>query len=85
MIIRFLPSFNRAYRKLTKQQRDGIDTALELFVQFPFDPRLHNHKLRGDKSGVRSIAAGFDLRILYIEEGTTIALLLTAGTHDEVY
>lgn len=85
MIIRFLPSFDRAYRKLTSQQRDGIDAALELFVHFPFDPRLRNHKLHGDKSGVRSIAAGFDLRILYIEEGTTIALLLTAGTHDEVY
>ncbi len=85
MIIRFSSRFKRAYRKLSEEQRIGVDAAIYLFVQNPFDPRLRNHKLSGQKKGIRSISAAYDLRLLYIEKGQSVALMLMVGTHDEVY
>lgn len=86
MIVRFSSSFKRTLRKLTEEQHCKVDAALQLFVQTPFDPQLQNHKLHGDKKGLRSIAAGYDLRVLYrTERDASIAILLMVGTHDEVY
>ncbi|MDD5103698.1 MAG: hypothetical protein PHX93_04830 [Candidatus Peribacteraceae bacterium] len=85
MIVRFLPSFKRAYRKLSEGQRHDVDGALQIFVRAPFDPCLHNHQLKGGKKGVYAITAGYDLRILFAKSGNAITLLLTVGTHNEVY
>ena len=60
--------------------------ALKLFADNPFHPQLRNHKLRGSKQGLRSISAGYDLRIIYIEEGGhAIVLFLMIGDHETVY
>lgn len=86
MKIRRKSSFDRAYRKLTREQRLWVDESIHLFAQDPFDSRLHNHKLSGAQEGIRSISAGYDLRILYVEfDGHALVLLITVGTHDEVY
>lgn len=86
MKIRRKAAFDRAYRKLTGEQRLNVDRALLLFEENPFDARLHNHKLAGAREGIRSISAGYDLRILYVEiDGHAVVLLITVGTHDEVY
>ena len=86
MKIRRKSSFDRAYRKLTEGQRDSVDQALILFEQNPFDLRLRNHKLSGGHEGVRSIHAGYDLRILYVEiDKHAVVLLIAVGTHDAVY
>lgn len=53
-----------------------------------FDPRLRTHKLRGELTGCWSSSGGYDLRIVFqfVEHGGAEAiLLLSAGTHDEVY
>jgi addiction module RelE/StbE family toxin len=86
MTIRYASSFKRMYKKLSSEQRDGVDAALQLFAEDPFHARLRNHKLAGSQEGVRSIRAGYDLRILYVEENDhQIILLLKVGTHDAVY
>ncbi len=53
-----------------------------------FDARLKTHKLKGDLVGVWACSAGYDLRILFefvTHSNAEAILLLTIGTHDEVY
>ncbi len=79
-------AFRRAYGKLEWHQQEQVDYALDIFEMNPLDPRLRNHKLIGPKKGVRSFSAGYDLRILYLDQGGhMIVFLLKVGTHDEVY
>ena len=87
MQIRFLPRFKRAYRKLSVDNRNCVDEALQIFVVSPSDPRLYNHVLAGQMKGIRSLSAGYDLRILYRMEknGAAMAIIMMVGTHDEVY
>jgi len=86
MEIIFASSFGRGYRKLEEWQKERVDRAIAIFREDPFDQRLKNHKLRGQKEGVRSISGGYDLRILYFEhDGHAVVILVEVGTHDEVY
>lgn len=86
MEIRYATAFKRMFRKLTRERQTQVQEALRLFMDDPFDPRLRNHKLTGSKAGVRSLSAGYDLRILYTEmDGHSIVLLLMVGKHQEVY
>lgn len=86
MFLRYSSRFKRMYRKLPPEQQESGNRALQLFTDNPFHPQLHNHKLAGSKQGIRSISAGYDLRILYTEEhGHAIVLLLMIGDHATVY
>lgn len=86
MEIIFTSSFTKGYRKLEEWQKERVERALAIFKQDPFDQRLKNHKLRGQEEGVRSISAGYDLRILYYEQdGHSVVILVKVGSHDEVY
>ncbi|HEX6987445.1 MAG TPA: type II toxin-antitoxin system mRNA interferase toxin, RelE/StbE family [Planctomycetaceae bacterium] len=84
-------AFVRAARRLVKKDpsaAEGLRTALERLAEDAFHPSLRTHKLKGRFAGVWACTAGYDLRILFefVEEGGTEAiLLLTVGTHDEVY
>jgi mRNA-degrading endonuclease YafQ of YafQ-DinJ toxin-antitoxin module len=52
----------------------------------PFHPALKNHGLTGKLRGLRAISAGYDLRVVYEEEGGhATVLLLNTGTHNKVY
>lgn len=63
-----------------------VDRAIDLFIEDPFHPLLHNHKLKASKRGLESISAGYDLRIVYFKEGGyRIVTMVQVGTHDEVY
>jgi mRNA-degrading endonuclease YafQ of YafQ-DinJ toxin-antitoxin module len=61
---------------------------LNLLVTNCFHPSLKTHKLRGDLEGCWACSAGYDLRVVFkfveYEESEAI-LLLTIGTHEEVY
>jgi len=61
---------------------------LELLAEDANDPRLRTHKLKGESEGSWACSAGYDLRIVFEfvqHEGSEAILLLTVGTHDEVY
>ena len=78
--------FERAYRKLPAAGQKAVDETLRVFVKDPFAPTLRNHALQGKLKGIRAIKAGYDLRLLYIEEGGHIVVFFIAvGTHDQVY
>lgn len=62
---------------------------MQLLSDDAFDPRLKTHKLKGELDGVWACSAGYDLRILFEfvtgDDAVERILLLTVGTHDEVY
>ena len=80
----------RAKRFLQKHPQASRDlaSALELLAADCFHPRLKTHKLKGELEGSWACSAGYDLRIVFnfVEyEGSEAILLLTVGTHEEVY
>ncbi len=78
----------RRFLKKRPQLAAAVETTLQLLSQDAFDPRLKTHKLSGNLEGVWACGAGYDLRILFdfVErEGAEAILLLTVGTHDDVY
>ena len=63
-----------------------MNAALMVFRKDPFQPSLRNHELKGNLAGKRAISVGFDLRIIYSEEGDhAVVYLLKTGTHNQVY
>ncbi len=84
-------AFIRAAKRYVKgrpQAADDIEATLQMMSDDVFDPRLKTHKLKGDLAGIWGCSAGYDLRILFEItdcENAEAILLLTMGTHDEVY
>ena len=83
----------RDARRLARRDpalRDRVEHALEQLAQDPFHPTLHTHKLKGELAGTWACTVDYDNRILFEfiqnpESGEEEILLLTVGTHDEVY
>ncbi len=70
------------------ERADKIRITLELMEQDVFDPRLKAHRLKGPLEGAYACSGGYDMRIVFklVEhEGSRAILLLSIGTHDEVY
>ncbi|HWP39541.1 MAG TPA: type II toxin-antitoxin system YafQ family toxin [Tepidisphaeraceae bacterium] len=70
------------------QVAGAIRETLRILQADALDPRLRTHKLKGDLSGCWACSAGYDLRIVFefvVHQGSEAILLLSIGTHDEVY
>jgi addiction module RelE/StbE family toxin len=84
-------AFVRRAKKVLKKHphfSEDFHSALELLATDCFHPRLKTHKLKGELEGSWACSAGYDLRIVFkfVEyEGSEAILLLTLGTHEEVY
>jgi mRNA interferase YafQ len=85
------PAFARDLRGWLKSRPgmvESIEATLEQLSADASYPSLRTHKLRGPLSGCWACSAGYDLRVVFefVEhEGSEAILLLTLGTHDEVY
>ncbi len=83
--------FERDAKHLIKrrpQVRDDFEIALGLLTEDPFHPSLKTHKLQGALHDSFACSLTHDLRIVFDlvrHEGSRAILLLTVGTHDEVY
>lgn len=78
----------KRWAKKDRRSIDAIRATLELLQTDAFDPRLGSHKLRGTLEGLWSCSAGYDLRIVFeilSRDGVELILLVSVGTHDEVY
>lgn len=86
-------SFKRAFRRVVRRRpelRARIQRTLEQLAENPFHPKLRSHKLKGELAGAWACTVDYDNRILFEfvfnpESGEEEILLLTIGTHDEVY
>jgi mRNA interferase YafQ len=84
-------AFIRALRRFLKRRPSfaaDVEATLQMLSDDAFDPRLKTHKLSGDLQGLWASSVGYDLRILFefVEhEGAEAILLVSVGTHDEVY
>lgn len=85
------PAFVRAAKRLLKknpQAAKDVQSVLQLLSEDAFLPALKTHKLKGDLADCWACSAGYDLRIVFEfvqHENDEAILLLSAGTHDEVY
>lgn len=77
--------FIKKYKELERRDQEAVKRALARFEEFPFDPSLRNHSLKGKRSGLRSISAGFDLRVLFHEVDRDTYLMVDVGTHSALY
>jgi mRNA-degrading endonuclease YafQ of YafQ-DinJ toxin-antitoxin module len=84
-------TFVKAARRLVRKKpwlAPALQDTLPLLSHDAFNPLLHTHKLKGKLAGTWACSAGFDLRIVFefvaYQDGEAI-LLLTVGTHEEVY
>ncbi|MEH2089213.1 type II toxin-antitoxin system RelE/ParE family toxin [Nostoc sp.] len=87
------PTFIRAFKRLVKKNpelRSQIEQVLQQIAEDPFQLSLRSHKLKGDSSGRYSCSIDYRNRILFkfvtnTESGEEEILLLTLGSHDDVY
>jgi mRNA-degrading endonuclease YafQ of YafQ-DinJ toxin-antitoxin module len=61
-----------------------LRAALRRFVANPQDPLLRTHTLKGDLAGYWAFSVDRDLRVLFRWDGD-LAVLVSLGSHDEVY
>ncbi|HAZ28110.1 TPA: type II toxin-antitoxin system mRNA interferase toxin, RelE/StbE family [Candidatus Acetothermia bacterium] len=67
-----------------------MQRALEILVEDPFHPSLRTHRLKGELAGVWACTVDYRNRLLFEivrnpSSGAEEILLLTMGTHEEVY
>jgi mRNA-degrading endonuclease YafQ of YafQ-DinJ toxin-antitoxin module len=85
------PTFLRAARRFIGKHpgvADDVRSTLKLLSEDAFDPCLRTHKLKGRLAGCWASSAGYDVRIVFefvSQGGEEAILLLSIGTHDEVY
>jgi addiction module RelE/StbE family toxin len=89
--IRATPRFARdpkAWLKSRPSDGPALHSVIQSLGADAFEPSLHTHKLKGKLAGSWSCSVGYDLRIVFdIDQrgaGEEI-VLLTLGTHDDVY
>lgn len=85
MIIRTHRTFDKQYKKLRKNEKERVKKAVALFLESPSHPLLHNHELKGKQKAIHSINAGGDLRILFHKKGNEYVILITVGSHSQLY
>ena len=87
------PTFVRAFKRLVKKNpelRPQIEQVLQQIAEDSFQPSLRSHKLKGDLSGRWSCSIDYSNRILFKfiinpDSEEEEILLLTLGSHDDVY
>lgn len=85
----FVRALKRAVRRNPGLARKAA-AALQQLAEDPLHPTLHTHKLKGELAGVWACTIDYQHRVLFDfvrnpECGEEEILLLTMGTHDEVY
>ena len=83
--------FVRAATRVLKRSPDvaeALAETLQRLADDAFHPLLKTHKLKGNLAGSWACSVAYDLRIVFEfvqHDGAESVLLLSIGTHDEVY
>ena len=83
----------RAFKRIARHQpglQVRVERTLRQLAEDPFHPSLRSHKLKGELSPAWACTVDYDNRIIFDfvpnpNSGEDDILLLTMGTHDEVY
>ena len=81
---RFKQKFDKWLKK-HPELLEVIKEKLRLLAIKPHAPELQNHKLSGKLSEQRAIAIDRDYRIVFQYIDSDEVMLMSIGTHDEVY
>jgi addiction module RelE/StbE family toxin len=84
MTLSFTKTFIKQAKKLSPALKKQLQNRIELFINNPLDPNLHNHHLVGKYRNYRSINISGDLRALYLQKDNE-AIFDVIGTHSELY
>lgn len=85
------PAFARDLKIWVKSRpavASSLESTLEQLATDSTHSSLRTHKLRGTLAGCWACSAGYDFRIVFEyaqHEGQEAILLMTIGTHDQVY
>jgi mRNA interferase YafQ len=85
MLVTYHKTFKKNYINLKPAQKKRLKAAIELFMVEPYHPDLYNHPLTAEWSGHRSFAFGGDWRVHYKEIAEDEVVLVTLGTHSQLY
>ena len=88
MKIRYSPAIIKKLKKLDVRIRKSFKERIELFEKDPLSPQLHNHDLRNEYEGFKSINITTDYRAIYRETTIgeeTFIYFTFFGTHKELY
>lgn len=77
--------FREGMMLLSRQEKDSVRQALELYEIDPYNTSLRNHPLREWDKRIRSISANDDLRIILRDRGEWSIFLMDVGDHERVY
>ena len=83
--------FKKAYKKIVRKiplLQEQIDSSIKLLEKDIYDVKLKTHKLSGELLGCYACSCGYDCRIIFTVEGENnvqTILLITIGSHDEIY
>jgi addiction module RelE/StbE family toxin len=77
--------FKKHVKKLSIKKRDKVQESIKKFLKDPSAPTLRHHALKGKYEGVFSLSAGGDLRIHYRKISDEEIVLITVGTHSQLY
>ena len=78
-------AFNKKFLKLPVKIRIQFNSRVELFKKNPANPLLKNHTLHGDMSGLKAFSINGDYRVIYARINDDQIILLSIGSHNQVY
>lgn len=89
MKVKFSPEFYQIYKKkIDVRIRNRFNDQIKIFRNNPLDTELHNHTLKDEWEGYRSINITNDYRAIYheiVEGEEPVAYFITLRTHKELY
>jgi len=86
MEIVFSKAFQKSLAKLSRRYSSSVEGAVAAYKSDRRDPVLRDRALKGKMKGLRAFSAGYDLRVIYKEEGGFVTvILLDVGTHNQIY
>ena len=80
--------FKRSYKKRIKnfsKIQKKFQSAIALFAEDPFQPKLRTHKLSGELEDIWAFYVDYDCRVIFEFLDEMTVLLIDIGSHDEVY
>jgi len=85
--IKYHKQFKKHFKErvqTNKSSHQRFNERVKLFIEFPNDPTLRDHKLTGKKSQFRAFSIAGDVRVVYFKTEDFI-YFIDVGSHNQVY